>query len=312
VKKLSLINKSFGNIDNLLELIYRSQHFYQTRIKKRDSSLLADGYPFLSCETYYVRTNFQINSQKDITEFQIWIQNRTIRSNLITIYVTTNLLDSFYTSLISINLKFSYLLVFESDVSIYSEQLRRFLKFFNKIYAVNLYNADNQIIALPLGLENQSWRSGGVLSDFNHSFSVNPKTRKHSFIIAWNDETNSKRFNVRRNLSDLDQALVVNQRVTPKLLHRLYRKTLFVPSPAGNGPDGHRTWEAIYCGAVPVAIKSTFAGDLSWPIFFIDDWSELFAFSRTELESIYVKYALTKEQSMNFSKKIMAPLMLGR
>lgn len=52
----------------------------------------------------------------------------------------------------------------------------------------------------------------------------------------------------------------------------------FVLSPDGNGPDAHRTWEALALGCVPVVKRnfmSAFLGDL--PVIVVDDWREISA-----------------------------------
>ena len=83
------------------------------------------------------------------------------------------------------------------------------------------------------------------------------------------------------------------------------RKSLFVPSPAGNGLDCHRTWEALYLGAVPVILKSEFCGDSSWPVLVIDKWKELTSLSRSELEELYISNSLTMSEVLDFSHSIL-------
>ena len=62
----------------------------------------------------------------------------------------------------------------------------------------------------------------------------------------------------------------------------------FVLSPPGNGPDAHRTWEALMMGCVPVVLK----GPLDelyegLPVLMLDSWDEL---TPTVLEQAYVKF----------------------
>jgi hypothetical protein len=50
----------------------------------------------------------------------------------------------------------------------------------------------------------------------------------------------------------------------------------YVVSPAGNGPDCHRTWEAVFLGSFPIVITSALDPlfeDL--PVLILHDWSEL-------------------------------------
>jgi hypothetical protein len=47
----------------------------------------------------------------------------------------------------------------------------------------------------------------------------------------------------------------------------------FVLSPPGNGADCHRTWEAIYLGAIPIVHKDFWPfNNLELPVLVIDDW----------------------------------------
>jgi hypothetical protein len=83
------------------------------------------------------------------------------------------------------------------------------------------------------------------------------------------------------------------------------RNSLFVPSPAGNGYDCHRTWEALYLGAIPVILKSEFCGDSTWPVLLVDEWNDLIKLSRSELERLYKIGAISKEAALEFSENIL-------
>lgn len=62
----------------------------------------------------------------------------------------------------------------------------------------------------------------------------------------------------------------------------------FVLSPAGNGPDAHRTWEALMMGCIPVVLTGPFdelyAG---LPVLILDSWDEL---TPQVLEQAYVRF----------------------
>ena len=101
---------------------------------------------------------------------------------------------------------------------------------------------------------------------------------------------------------------MIDKRITPSALHFLYRNSLFVPSPAGNGLDCHRTWEALYLGAVPVVLKSEYTGDESWPVLVIDSWERFVRLEPKALRDLYKKYAKTREQSIAFSINLLEKL----
>lgn len=73
----------------------------------------------------------------------------------------------------------------------------------------------------------------------------------------------------------------------------------FVLSPAGNGPDAHRTWEALMMGCIPVVLKGPFdelyAG---LPVLTLDSWDRL---TPNALEQAYVSFRYA-EQKYTFDK----------
>jgi hypothetical protein len=58
--------------------------------------------------------------------------------------------------------------------------------------------------------------------------------------------------------------------------HRKQIEYAFVASPFGNGPDCHRTWEALVLGCIPI-IKSSMLNPLfeELPVLLVDEWSDI-------------------------------------
>ena len=58
--------------------------------------------------------------------------------------------------------------------------------------------------------------------------------------------------------------------------HRKQIEYAFVASPFGNGPDCHRTWEALILGCIPI-IKSSILNPLfeELPVLLVDEWSDI-------------------------------------
>jgi hypothetical protein len=57
----------------------------------------------------------------------------------------------------------------------------------------------------------------------------------------------------------------------------LVERSKFVVSPPGNGYDCHRTWEAIYLGAVPIVLKEYWPFQkYRLPVLVVDTWEEAF------------------------------------
>lgn len=288
-----------------LEFCYKLVQVIRTKLLPRNFELKKDGYPYLSIETYFYRTNLKILNSSDLETFRFQDFKRDCNDKNIKVFLDTSLLDEFCKIMDKTQRKFQSIVIAHTDKTIELGMLSTLLNKFEKIFTVNFKGNSNEIIKLPVGLEQQSYRSGGQIKDFFKYYSAEPVKRKINFVIGWNDNTNLTRNDIRKSLKDLHQSLILNRRITPQMLHRFYRKSLFVISPPGNGPDSHRTWEAIYCGAVPVVLKSTFSGDFKWPIFFIEDWKDLLRLNRNELEKIYKSLALDRIQAIKFSKNIL-------
>ena len=103
-------------------------------------------------------------------------------------------------------------------------------------------------------------------------------------------------FNINTNKSVRSKAMeVLSQYELADSIHvdsRKYRKVLneymFIASPAGNGIDCHRTWEALYLGAIPIVVGRHFYSQFEdFPGVILDSWEELSAFNEETLIEIY-------------------------
>ena len=132
--------------------------------------------------------------------------------------------------------------------------------------AVYMVNALSEHVAagihpLPIGLENLHYQRYGRLDYF-----VKPQAASHerdtaryrpieilgSFRIA----TNSTVREPLRRLIDTHQTTWHEPTQDISKYFSLVRQSTFVLSPPGNGPDCHRTWEALYLGAIPVVLET--------------------------------------------------------
>lgn len=79
------------------------------------------------------------------------------------------------------------------------------------------------------------------------------------------------------------------------------RQYKYVLSPPGNGPDTHRTWEALLMGSIPIVERSAFEGlyaDL--PVLVVDDWDTL------SFENLTIHYERFRNGVYNWDK-LFAP-----
>jgi len=164
-----------------------------------------------------------------------------------------------------------------------------------KVFSVNVLDSDSGPMPIPIGLENRYFRKNGRLRPYlimskdevkNESES---KKRTNSVLALFYVDTNMVQRSDARDACLRHGIVCHEKRISPKHYRRLVKNSLFVLSPPGNGIDCHRTWEAIYLGAVPVVKKGYLAQSLTsaLPILVVDDWQDICSLSRHELVSLY-------------------------
>ena len=156
-----------------------------------------------------------------------------------------------------------------------------FLKcFFHKVFSVN-WLGDNSIVEpLPIGLENPSFVQNGIPSDFRKSMSKMRfawEERPIEILIAFNDGTNhTERFLSRSSAKSVTSVLETTAMISPKNYRRLLSNSKYVLSPPGNGPDCHRTWEALYLGAIPIVKRDFWNFEaLENNVVALDSWGDI-------------------------------------
>jgi hypothetical protein len=134
---------------------------------------------------------------------------------------------------------------------------------FRKVYSVNWLGDPKIITPLPIGLENRDKRRNGVPGDYAKAIRkglLSFEQRDINFLVCFSMHTNrAEREEAMRYAINTPGCHVVTDPITPKQYRKLLLRSKFVISPPGNGPDCHRTWEAMYLGAIPVVKKT------SWP-----------------------------------------------
>jgi hypothetical protein len=203
------------------------------------------------------------------------------------------------------NIKLESIVIMESDNLQEASVLENLLLLSKKVFSNNLSGSAKFIFPIPLGLERQAYRSAGNLKNFKRKPDIDPKFRTINFLIAWNNDTNPNRKQVRDIFKNGSGTLNIEKRLSAKSVHKLMRKTLFVPSPAGNGLDCHRTWEALYLGCVPVVLAKEFCGDESWPVLVVQNWQDLAIMTQEELVKSYVAFKKLHIEPLAFTKSIL-------
>ena len=269
------------------------------QVKPRDLQKRISSYPYLCPDTYLAKCERVILTPSDLNKFIGENSN-----NYKTVYLVGDLIDQFIEAREQIpNIK--TLVIGESDTTQREQSLSKLYSKVGQVFSNNLIGKNERCSPVPLGIERQAYRSAGRVRNFQKKYQTKTSNRTIPFLIAWNDATNAKRPIYRAEFQHHSNSLVINQRVAASTIHKLMRKTMFVPSPAGNGIDCHRTWEALYLGAVPVVLRSEYFGESNWPVLVVDSWSELLEKKDNELKEIYTNNVLDQKQAIQFGVNII-------
>jgi hypothetical protein len=160
-----------------------------------------------------------------------------------------------------------------------------------RIFAVNSVNQTG-VTALPIGLENRDLNRNGITEDFYQVENLLEKSqleRRIPICVNFRLRTNfDQRMNTLRDVSAHPDAKFFWLK-SPKSMHSVYKKSMFVISPPGNGHDCHRTWEALYCGAIPIVLSNEIDTELikNLPILAVNNYSDLRNYSLASLRLTY-------------------------
>jgi len=151
---------------------------------------------------------------------------------------------------------------------------------FRSIRSVNWLGAEIVAKPLPIGLENAAKLRNGVPSDYLREIERGLKSfdsRDIEVLVCFSLWTNSSvRTEALSWAKGISGALIIDHPITPRAYRKLVLRSKYVLSPPGNGPDCHRTWEALYLGATPIVLRDywPFRGyDL--PVVALNGWDEL-------------------------------------
>lgn len=220
------------------------------------------------------------------------------------VFVESELLDTYFDT-VHPKIKNPYILITHNgDKNIDSTYLP---KIDNKIihwFAQNLLIENPKLTPLPIGLENAHYANAGLKRLYQiHSSDIaeirddNVESirdmRKSRILYSFNADTNPlARGEALAALKDCDTADKLNRGdfVDQPTYVEVLRSYMYVISPAGNGEDCHRTWEALYTGTIPVlkeTIMSKQFENLGIPFLSVKSWNELKDMSKYELIAKY-------------------------
>lgn len=268
-------------------------------LKRRPSSA-----PYLSGDTFARFADFSIENQKQLEDFCKNIENvnktENFRQKLI-ILVSSNLLVDFANSVLpKISVPF-VLLSHQGDANITPESTNAdvFLQIAQNQHLVcwfaqNCTLQHEKIVPLPIGLENQRFHNAGNVASFKKlqkKLRAGKIRKQPKVLVALNLATNpDKRFCCYRAFWHKPAAKELSSFVSSQSYRKIAASCMFVASPAGNGLDCHRTWEAMYLDCVALAEQNPmneYFKNLGLPVICVSDWATFAQKTEAELVQIY-------------------------
>lgn len=214
------------------------------------------------------------------------------------VFVATKYLEALLSSLEHERLEFAAstctLVVHNGDILPDLVLLNEAVNRFKRVYAVNGTDhlLQQGIRPIPIGLENLHWARSGLLSYFPLPHEIGRlrplQSRRILTFASFRESTNPEVRNaLRRNLRERDVLWMEPVGVMAEYVNAV-QNSVFVISPQGNGRDCHRTWEALYLGAVPVVTEGTLASSLTkdLPILVVSSWLEFLEMSDDTLREM--------------------------
>ena len=166
--------------------------------------------------------------------------------------------------------------------------LRRLSKQVDRVLCVNTVRENKRIRAVPIGIENAHLGANGVVENF-HKIRANPEQKSRLVLASFRTHTFERvRVPAARLFGSSRFGFVSSFPDSSGYLEEVARSS-FVISPPGNGPDCHRTWEAIILGAVPIVLAGTLAPSLvsRLPIMQVKSYRELIRMTDSELREAH-------------------------
>jgi hypothetical protein len=271
--------------------------FYDVLFKNR---LIEISSPDLSPVNNFVSGNFFKNlSDVIIDNKRIWELEKDLTSELevdlksenIIYFVEMARTDPQIFNKFSERIKPASKVIFHNGDQLSIFNLERLRNRSIRIFAVNSINNEN-VVALPIGLENIELNTNGKVNEFLEIEAlrkVNSSERDIFVCANFRLRTNyAERINILKTISE-PRIVKFFWFKSPKSIHDIYKKSLFVISPPGNGFDCHRTWEAIYSGAIPIVLRSKIDQELikNLPILALNDYSEINNYTIPDLKALY-------------------------
>lgn len=191
------------------------------------------------------------------------------------IFCKTDFISSLFQELR--NDKNSYILItHQSDYEINESNFNLKPKCIKKWFAQNVNYKNENLIPIPIGLENHCGASKGPFIDLHtlEDYQIEEEYNKENLLYSnFNINTHHSRVNWLKRIQSLN--LEISERKTFSNYINDLKRSYFSASPRGNGIDCHRTWESLYYNCIPIVPKHFSYDSFDAPIIQIENELEL-------------------------------------
>jgi hypothetical protein len=175
----------------------------------------------------------------------------------------------------------------------------------HRVYSINILQETEKTKAIPLGLENLYRNRNGRLADYHDAFEHPDTAERTQMVFAAFSAENNRPIRSKL-LEQLGESRFPSPRgrLTPEKYRDQVRRTKFVLSPPGRGFDCHRTWEAIYLGAIPVVLEGSIppSFESALPLHPVSSYSDFLYLADNDLLRIY-EDAIARPRDLAFMPK---------
>ena len=162
---------------------------------------------------------------------------------------------------------------------------------FDRVYSVNVLSETSNVRALPIGLENARLNNNGRLTYYLEGLEEPRSNNRPRLVMSSFHVSNNPL--VRQPTADIFRAsrFGFDGHSWKRQEYRdVLKQTCFVISPPGNGPDCHRTWEAMYHKTIPVIeTRHNLFQHVDLPILTVNSYHDFFKMPLDERLSLYHK-----------------------
>lgn len=285
-----LKNKTDDMIDGFTDFVFKVFRVVVRLLIKHSSDQRPHSYPFVTSDGFRkIANHIYDDTCKDFTPENV--KEKDI------VFVGDENIEKFFTE-IHPNIKAPYVLITHNGDNSVNQ------KFFDlasdkvlKWYGINILISHPKVVPIPIGIENKHYYVCGIPFIFNKVIKKNFIKKNRIFYG----------FTIRNNIEERQPALDVlkiNKLAETfkrwmnfyQYLH-LLATYKFVASPPGSSVEGHRTWDALYIGTVPI-VKSSITIDyfekIGVPLWSVKDWHELDNITEKDIEE---KFEIIKKKS---------------